>query len=165
MHHHSTSLMFSAKKSIGWTSRELEIVEATMRAAPRACGSRTGSPRNVRVVPRSQYPVSSELNVPIIAVASAKALGSYGIEDATRRTVEQFDIVPASADIADAEAYAANSLGSELLAFRFRQLCAGRSVVMVAGCRGVPATRTPARLAARTIAPAFPSLVRGRLIG
>jgi cellulose biosynthesis protein BcsQ len=58
------------------------------------------------------------------------ALGSYGIEDATRRTVEQFDVVPASVDITDTETHAASALGGELVGFRLRQLCAGRSVVI-----------------------------------
>jgi chromosome partitioning protein len=62
--------------------------------------------------------------------APSDSLGSYGIEDATRRTTEQFDVVPASVDITDAETYAGNALGSELVAFRLRQLCAGRSVVI-----------------------------------
>jgi len=62
-------------------------------------------------------------------VAPSDPLGSYGIHDAARSTVEQFDVVPASVDISDAEAYAANALGGELVAFRLGQLCAGRSVM------------------------------------
>jgi chromosome partitioning protein len=63
-------------------------------------------------------------------VGPSDPLGSYGIDDAARSTVEQFDIVPASVDITDAETYAANALGGELVAFRLRQLSAGRSVVI-----------------------------------
>ncbi len=82
---------------------------------------------------RLGFEIEAEPRLGMLLAGRAKpsdALGSYGIDEATRRTVEQFGVVPASVDITDAEAGAANALGAELVGFRLRQLCAGRSVVI-----------------------------------
>jgi chromosome partitioning protein len=58
-------------------------------------------------------------------------LGSYGLADAARQTAEHFDLVPASLDIGDVELHYATAMrGIELVAFRFHQLCADRTVVL-----------------------------------